>query len=53
LLLAIGAVSIVYHLLLASLVSFTGLEAVIDEMLHTVIPVLTRSTGSHLRPRRG
>jgi hypothetical protein len=40
LLLAIGAVSIVYHLLLASLVSFTGLEAVVDEMLHTVIPVL-------------
>jgi hypothetical protein len=40
LLLAIGAVSIVYHVLLASLVSFTGLEAVIDEMLHTVVPVL-------------
>jgi hypothetical protein len=40
LLLAIGAVAIVYHLLLAGLVSLTGLEAVIDEMLHTVIPVV-------------
>lgn len=40
LVLAIGAVSIVYHLLLAALLSSTGLEAVIDEMLHTVIPVL-------------
>jgi hypothetical protein len=40
LLLAILAVSIVYHLLLASLVRFTGLEAVIDEMLHTVIPAV-------------
>jgi hypothetical protein len=40
LLLAIGAVSIVYHLLLAALVSYEGLEAIVDEMLHTVIPVL-------------
>jgi hypothetical protein len=52
-LLAIGAVSIVYHLLLASLVSFTGLEAVIDEMLHTVIPVLYAVYWLHLRPRMG
>jgi len=40
LLLAIGAVSIVYHVLLAALVAFTGLEALIDEMLHTVVPML-------------
>jgi hypothetical protein len=40
LLLAIGAVAAVYHLLLAGLVSLTGLEAVLDEMLHTVIPVV-------------
>ena len=40
LLLAIGAVSIVYHLLLAVLVDFTGIEAVIDEMLHSVIPAV-------------
>jgi hypothetical protein len=40
LLLAIGAVAVVYHLLLAGLVSQTGLEAVLDEMLHTVIPAV-------------
>jgi hypothetical protein len=40
LLLAIGAVAVVYHLLLASLVFQTGLEAVLDEMLHTVIPAV-------------
>jgi hypothetical protein len=40
LLLAIGAVAVVYHLLLAGLVSLTGLEAVLDEMLHTVIPAV-------------
>lgn len=40
LLLSIGAVAIVYHLLLAHLVSYEGLEAVVDEMLHTVIPAV-------------
>lgn len=39
LLLAITAVGGVYHLLLASLTDFQGVEAVIDTMLHTVVPI--------------
>ncbi|WP_425040111.1 Pr6Pr family membrane protein [Primorskyibacter sp. S187A] len=39
LLLAIGAVSIVYHVLLAHLVSYEGVERFVDVMLHSVVPL--------------
>ena len=39
LLLAIGAVSIVYHILLAHLIDLAGFSAVVDQMVHTVIPI--------------
>ncbi|MGX9356054.1 Pr6Pr family membrane protein [Roseobacteraceae bacterium S113] len=40
LLLAIGAVSIVYHVLLAHLLHFEGMDKVVDIMFHTVVPIL-------------
>lgn len=39
LLLAISAVALVYHTLLAGLTNFQGLAIVIDDMLHTVVPL--------------
>lgn len=39
LLLAIGLVAVVYHTLLAPLVNYEGLEAVADQMVHTVVPL--------------
>lgn len=39
LLLAIGAVGIVYHTLLSGLTRYQGLEAYVDDSLHTVVPV--------------
>ncbi|TNF20129.1 MAG: hypothetical protein EP318_12075 [Rhodobacteraceae bacterium] len=38
LLLAIGAVAIVYHTLLAGLTRYQGLEALVDDALHIVVP---------------
>ncbi len=38
LLLSIIIVAVVYHALLAQLNTFTGLDALVDNMLHTVIP---------------
>lgn len=40
LLLAVGAVAVVHHVPVASPVPLPGLEAVVDEMLHTVLPAL-------------
>ena len=37
-LLSIGAVAIVYHLLLAHLADYQGLEILADEMFHTIVP---------------
>lgn len=39
LLLAIGAVGIVYHTLLSGLTRYQGLEALVDDSLHIVVPV--------------
>lgn len=53
LLLSIGAVAAGHHLILAQLVSHTGLEAVIDEVLHTVIPVLYAAYWLIFAPKTG
>lgn len=39
LLLAIVAVALVFHILLASRVSFEGLEILVNQMFHTIIPI--------------
>ena len=39
LLLAIVAVALVFHILLASRVTFEGLEILVNQMFHTVIPI--------------
>ena len=39
LVMAIAAVGLVYHALLAHLSDYAGLELLLDEMLHTVVPI--------------
>lgn len=53
LLLALGAVAVVFHLLPAPRVSFTGLEAVVDEMLHAVLPALCAVYRIGFAPKEG
>lgn len=39
LVLAISLVGIVYHILLAQLVDYSGIEALVDQSFHTIVPI--------------
>jgi hypothetical protein len=48
---AILIVGVVYHVLLADIVEFTGLGLVADQLLHTVVPLLTLAHWAGFAPK--